>query len=79
VRAARLVIRQYEREQKAARERRRECRGCGKGVPQGSRGRPPEWCERCRGGPKWRAVRRAVALKSYHRMRAAHDAAGKGA
>lgn len=44
----------------------RDCRGCGKGIPQGSRGRPREWCDECRGGEKWREVRRAIALRSYH-------------
>ena len=43
-----------------------KCRGCDKDLLHGGRGRPPVWCGECKGGPKWLASKRALALKSYH-------------
>jgi hypothetical protein len=59
----------FEEARETMRRRPNRCRGCDKELLQGGRGRPPEWCSECRGGPKYRAHKNALALTSYHKCR----------
>ncbi len=59
----------FEAAKDAARRRPNRCRGCDRELLQGGRGRPPEWCQECRGGEKYLANKRAIALTSYHKGR----------
>jgi hypothetical protein len=69
----------FEAAKETMRRKPNQCRGCGMELLQGGRGRPPEWCDKCKGGPKWLDVKRQTALRSYYNVKGREAKARKEA